>query len=41
MCQKNKENIYNKHRGLFISKLSLAQRHRWCVVEQRIFTSFI
>ena len=41
MCQKNKENIYNKHRGLFITKLSLVQRHRWCVEEQRIFTSFI
>ena len=30
-----------EHRGLFITKLLLAQRHRWCVEEQRIFASFI
>ena len=30
-----------EHRGLFITKLLLTQRHRWCVEEQRIFASFI
>lgn len=30
-----------EHRGLFITKLLLTQRHRWCVEKQRIFASFI
>ena len=30
-----------EHGGLFITKLLLAQRHRWYVEEQRIFASFI
>ena len=30
-----------EHRGLFITKLLLTQRHRWCVERQRIFASLI
>ena len=30
-----------EHGGLFITKLLLAQRHRWRVKHQRIFASFI